>query len=138
MNATEADRLLGTLIGATSGWNSATEMTVEVYKRNFQALRDHDCAEAAVYDVINTWKEARRPPWAIVLEAYRGRWREKALSQTNVLPLGRERILSPTEGRQVAARAYAAERAKQGKEPNWPWFHDILRESVGRDPEEGQ
>lgn len=135
MNNHDAQIALGTLIGGTGGWGQATEQTLTIYEHNFRTLNDKDCAMAAVQDIIDTWTEARRPPWATVLTAYRSRWRDAALARP-ALPSG-DRAIPPSEGRKFAAMGYEAECKLQGKEPNWPLFHSILREAMddGEDPD---
>ena len=122
MRAEEAIRLTGLLAATGHGW---TDIHVEVYAAELEQMADHDCAETAVRSLIRTWdKPVRIPLGAIWAEYHRQTDRKpKPVS----LPAGRERILPPAEGIEVAWRAYQREASLRGKQPNRALFDSMLR-----------
>ena len=108
MTHREAEIILGLLIGGTGGWNTATDETLMIYTEQISTLHDPHIAKRAVEQIIRTWTEARRPPIAEVFAAYRNEQRREAMA-TPAIEGTPSRIVTIAEGRQIAARAYAAE-----------------------------
>lgn len=108
MTHREAEIILGTLVGGTGGWNSASDETLTIYTEQISTLHDFDIAMRAVEQIIRTWTEPRRPPVAHLFDQYRVEQRRQIMD-TPAISGPPSRIVSVTEGRQIAARAYAAE-----------------------------
>jgi hypothetical protein len=121
MNRNEAEGCLGMLMAGTGGWNSATDETLAIYTRNFQALDDCAVAVTAVDGIIATWAEMRRPPWPIVGDAYRAEHRRMMMA-VPALPSGEGETVTLSAGRRIAAAAYERQCAEEGREPSWPHF----------------
>lgn len=116
MTHTEAQQLLGVLVGATTGWTNAADETFVSYTNAIAGL-DLDVATFTVDRIVRTWDEPRRPPIATILAAYRSEMRRLELERPTLeaavgLPV------SVGEGRRIAARAYQAECQRRGREPN--------------------
>jgi len=102
---TEAERLLGILIGGTSGWTNAADESLTIYLNQLCRLADAQSAYTAIDRIIQTWGEARRPPVALILSEYQTVMRRPALDRVALIPSLRA-LPSFTAGRQIAARNY--------------------------------
>lgn len=121
MDREQATMAVGYLCAGTTGWN---DEAVLVYVAEFEKLRDVEALQAAVNHIVSTWREARRPPVATVLDAYRS---EMSRRQTvPSLSAGRHRVVPPSEGVEIARRAYAEECRRLGREPNFDRFDRIV------------
>jgi hypothetical protein len=112
MTHDHAQQILGILVGGTGGWNSASDETLAIYAEQISTLEHFDIAAQAVYEIIGTWTDARRPPVAVVYAAYRSEARREAMT-TPQLTGGSSQIITAAEGRRAAAFAYAKECAKR-------------------------
>lgn len=107
MTHTDAEQLLGLLVGGTTGWGQASDETIVLYTRALCAFRDDTAAYDAVHQIIDTWSEARRPPIAAINAAYTDVMRRQQMTRPALPTAGG--VVSLDEGRRIAARAYAAE-----------------------------
>ena len=105
MTHTEAERLLGILIGGTSGWTNAPDETLSIFLSQLCRLADAQSAYTAIDRIVQTWGEARRPPVALILAEYQTVMRRHALEQVALNPAP-SHIPTLTAGRQIAARNY--------------------------------
>lgn len=113
MDKDQATMLVGYLVGATTGWN---DEAVVVYVDEFMRHNDYNVMENTVRNIARTWREPRRPPIAVILEAYRA---ELSKRQNAALPPSRGgRTVSVAEGLQIAQAAYEGEMRRRGKEPD--------------------
>lgn len=134
MTSEEALTLLGLLVGATTGWDHAADSTFDEYQRQFEMLDSAAAGHAAVQAVVKTWDRPVRPPWAAVYREYLAACRREIMDHKQ-LPGTDGLIVSPAEGRQIAARAYAAHCRRVGREPNWAYF-DRMAGVTKRSPDE--
>ncbi len=130
------DPLLGRLMGLTSGWDNAPDLTIDSYSDEIAAWTDLEAATQAIDEIINTWDRSTRPTFGVLQRAYQGA-RRRIVLERPTLTSAAGLPLSIAEGRQIAARAYADERRRQGKEPNWEFF-DRFAGLVRTDPEEAR
>ena len=108
MNPSEAQSLLGLLIGGTPGWTNAPDETLIIYTTKLQGLNDTQTAHTAIMHLIDTWDQPRRPPVATLLATYQTIVRRNAMARPT-LGAAPHTVLELDEGRRVAARAYAQE-----------------------------
>lgn len=127
MGDEKAARIIGLLVGGTTGW---TDDAVLAYVTEIRTHSDPDAMLAAVRQIMRTWTEARRPPLALILEGYRS---ELARRQPPPERTISGRRVPPSEGIEIARRAYEAECRREGREPNHRLF-DRLATSIGRRP----
>lgn len=120
MNTHQADIIMSTIIAGTSGWQSASDETVELYVAAVRKWVDWEAAQAAATRVVETWAEARRPPIATLLDVYRDEMRKRAMSNVRQLP--GPRTVEFAEGRRIAGEAYLRQCQQDGREPNWEFF----------------
>lgn len=106
MTHQDAERILGLLVAATPGWNSANDETFQIYANQLETLRDPDIAVKAVEHIIQTHPGPARPTVAAVFEAYRWEAHRRVMNVPQIGP-ATTKIVSVREGRQIAARAYA-------------------------------
>jgi hypothetical protein len=119
MDRDRAIALVGYLVAATTGWN---DDSVLVYAAEVEKLRRDDIAATAIQKLARSWSEARRPPIAAVLDAYR-----KELSHAQPSPeLEPGRICPLERGIQIARAAYEGERRMMGKPANLERFDRII------------
>ena len=105
--------LVGYLVGATTGWN---DEAVIVYIDEVSKHTDPQAMESALRQIVRTWKEARRPPVAVILDAYRAELSKKH-SAKSIAPT-QSRAVPVPEGIRIAQQAYEAEVRKHGREPH--------------------
>lgn len=113
MNTEDATKAVGYLVGGTTGWN---DEAVVIYVAELKQLSDPQALNAAIMHLVQTWREARRPPVATVLDAYRAELskRQPAPKQLNA---GGQTV-SVAEGIEIARKAYEQECQRLGREPN--------------------
>jgi hypothetical protein len=92
-------------------------------------LDDYDTALHAAQIVMRSWKDTRRPPVALVLDAYQTE-KQRRDQEVNRFAIGRGVVMPIDQGLAVAWRAYVAECQMQGREPNRQVFVGWAR-SVG-------
>lgn len=124
------------LVVTGTGWN---DQIVDVWV-DMMATRwsDPDAARTAVQQVADTHTGYGHPSWATVHNAYLAAVRRAAMEQP-ALPTPRHEIIAPSEGRRIAARAYAKQCALRNPDtdvhirsgfrttnPNPEWFDQIL------------
>ncbi|MGA1037179.1 MAG: hypothetical protein ACO3VQ_05140 [Ilumatobacteraceae bacterium] len=113
MDKEQATMLVGYLVGATTGWN---DEAVVIYVDELMRHNEYSAMETAVRNIAVTWREPRRPPIAVILDAYRS---ELAKRQSAALPPARNgQRVSVREGLQIAQKAYEGEMRRRGKEPD--------------------
>jgi hypothetical protein len=125
MRQSDAERVLGILVGATSGWSDdiVDEMLLTV-----AGWDDVQAAERAVARFTRPDGRAR-PRLAQLIDAY-------AEEEQRRIPYGSGRLVPFEEGIQIAWRAYVGEAHRLGKQPNRETFGQwakILRDSSGKD-----
>jgi hypothetical protein len=104
LTETQAMNLMGTLVTMTTGWNDdAVDVMVEQIKRKWS---DEAAAVEAVDSVVASWEQSSRPPWGVLMTAYRAAVRRRALDAP-ALSTSSWASISAAEGRKVAAKAYA-------------------------------
>lgn len=116
MDRDRAIALVGYLVASTTGWN---DDSVLVYAREVEKLSNVEVASTAIQRLATTWKEARRPPIAEVLEAYR---RELSRVQSAPRQIGPGQPVTPDRGVRIAREAYEAERRRLGLPANTERF----------------
>ena len=104
---------VGYLVGGTTGWN---DEAVLVYVNELETLSDSHALNSAIKKLVTTWTEARRPPIATVLEAYRSELAQKQTAPKQIEP--NRRVVPFAEGVQIAQRAYEQECARLGRVPD--------------------
>ena len=123
MKYNEAMSCLGLVVGTTNGWS---DDKIGSYARQMQTWPDVAVVREACQVIADSWTRASAPPLGAIRDAYLQVLRRRAMEQpTNVFSLSRDTI-GVAEGRQIAANAYAAERARLGKEPNWHFFDRLI------------
>jgi hypothetical protein len=126
MQSSESLKIVGYLAGLSSGWN---DDSVALYAAEIESLDDYDAALAAAQTVMRSWKDTRRPPIGVILDAYNAEKQRRDRDVTR-FAIGRGVVMPVAEGLAVAWRAYVAECQMQGREPNRPMFAGWAR-SVG-------
>jgi len=121
MDHNHATKIVGYLVAGTTGWN---DEAVLVYVDEFSKTSDAAALEAAVRKVVQTWTEARRPPVAVILDAYRTEL--SARRPTRAALPSRERVISPSEGIPLARAAYEQECRRLGRTPDFDRFDKII------------
>lgn len=109
---------MGYLAGLSQGW---TDDSIAMYALEVEALADYDSALAAAQSVMRSWKETRRPPLALIVEAYRLE-RNRRDSEVRQFAIGRDTVVPVAKGLGVAWSAYASECESQGRQPNRAMF----------------
>lgn len=125
MRDDEAVNILGLLVGTTTGWN---DEAVVAYAAEMRTHHDPAAMLVAVQHIARTWTEARRPPLATILDAYRTELARRQPAPTR--EIGGRRV-PPEEGILIARTAYEDECRRLGKRPNDYLFDRIIR-SVSR------
>jgi hypothetical protein len=118
MQQTDALKIVGYLAGLSQGW---TDDSIAMYALEVEALADYDSALAAAQSVMRSWKETRRPPLALIVEAYRLE-RNRRDSEVRQFAVGRGSTVPISEGLGIAWLGYESECAKQGRKPNRAMF----------------
>jgi hypothetical protein len=118
MQSSESLKIVGYLAGLSSGWS---DDSVALYAAEIEMLDDYDAGLHAAQTVMRSWKDTRRPPVALVLDAYNTE-KQRRDREVNRFAIGRGVVMPLAEGLAVAWRAYAAECAQQGREPNRQMF----------------
>lgn len=113
MNTEDATKAVGYLVGGTTGWN---DEAVVIYVSELQQLSDPDALNAAIMHLVQTWREARRPPVATVLDAYRAELSKRQPPRQELKPGGRR--VSFQEGIKLAQSAYEQEAKRLGRTPD--------------------
>jgi hypothetical protein len=126
MQQTDALRIVGYLAGLSSGWS---DDSIALYAAEIECLDDYDAGLHAAQTVMRSWKDTRRPPVALILDAYQAE-KQRRDREVNRFAIGRGVVMPVDEGLAVAWRAYVAECQMQGREPNRPMFAGWAR-SVG-------
>jgi hypothetical protein len=122
MNREDATMAVGYLVGATTGWN---DEAVIVYINEIEQLSDVEALNSAIRHLVSTWTEARRPPVATILDAYRSEL-SKRNSRRPSIESPRHRVVPVHEGIEIARRAYEDECRRQGREPNIKHFDKVV------------
>jgi hypothetical protein len=125
MRQSDAERVLGILVGATSGWSDdiVDEMLLTVAGWDDVQAAERACARFTRPD------GRARPRLAQLIEAY-------AEEEQRRIPYGSGRLVPFDDGIQIAWRAYVGEAHRLGKQPNRETFGQwakILRDSSGND-----
>jgi hypothetical protein len=113
VNKEQATMAVGYLVGGTTGWN---DEAVIVYVNELEMLADSDALNTAIKKLVTTWTEARRPPIATVLDAYRNELSRKQTASRQIEP--NRRVVPFSEGVQIAQRAYEQECVRLGRTPD--------------------
>lgn len=104
LTETQAVQLLSTLVTATTGWNDdSVDAMVEQIKRKWS---DEAAAVEAVDFVVGSWEQSSRPPWGVLMSAYRGAVRRRTMDAP-ALAASSWSSIPVSEGRKIAAKAYA-------------------------------
>lgn len=106
MTESECYEVLSPLIVETTGWD---ERSIESVVTRMLSWSDQAAAVEAMTSVVDSWAEARRPPWAVLSGAYRDAARRRALTVPAIEPGADGLPVSFAEGRRIAARAYKDE-----------------------------
>lgn len=80
-----------------------------------------DAVERSAQSVMRSWKETRRPPIALIVEAYRLE-RNRREADARQPSLGRGSIIPISQGLGVAWLSYESECNSQGRKPNRAMF----------------
>lgn len=116
MTRDRAIALVGYLVASTTGWN---DDSVLVYAREVEKLSNDEVAAKAIQRLATSWTEARRPPIAEVLNAYRA---ELARAQPAPRELRSSPPVTPERGIRIAREAYQQERRRLGLPANTERF----------------
>lgn len=121
--------LIAALVMTTTGWNDdSVDGTVEMMTRQWS---DELAAVDAINEVIQTWTERTRPPWAVLALAYRNAVQRRALSAP-ALPASVGQIVPFDEGIKIAYRSYCKEVKRQGKTPKpFSGFLTLVERATG-------
>lgn len=111
------------LVAATSGWD---ELSIGIYVDRLLSLTSERALAAAIDAVMNTWRDMRRPPLAVILECYHA-----ALAREPARRGLEEPVCSMERGLQIMWENYEAECRRQGREPDRGYF-DTWQRSLGR------
>ena len=122
MTRDEALRCIGLLVGGTTGWNPES---YEIYVDRCVRLTSVPVLLRAVEQILEVWKDARRPPLALVLETY-----QACLPRTLGLPMGENKVCDMERGLQIMWENYEAECRRLGKEPDTA-YHDRWQRAIG-------
>lgn len=124
MKYNDAMSCIGVVVGTTNGWSDDKIMA---YARQIQKWPDESAVREACQEIADNWTRASAPPLGAIREAYLAVLRRRAMDQpTNVIALPRSGVMPVSEGRQVAANAYAAECQRLGREPKWEFFDRLI------------
>lgn len=124
MRQSDAERVLGILVGGTSGWS---DDIADEFLLTIAAWDDVDAAERAAVRFTRPAGRAR-PRLAQLLDAYADEEQRRIPSGGRVVPF--------SEGINIAWRAYVAEARRTGKEPNRAMFAKwsaMLKDSLPND-----
>jgi hypothetical protein len=127
MDRDRAIALVGYLVASTTGWN---DDSVLVYAAEIEKLSRPDIAATAVQRVATTWTEARRPPIAVILDAYRVELAKVGGEPSRQLTRGQP--CSLVDGVRIAREAYEAERRRLGLPVNMAAFDRWMVSFGGR------
>jgi hypothetical protein len=125
MNTESAARLVGLLIGATTGWSddSHGSAAAKLYiERIADKWTDLVVAERAIDNIVRSWTKPSRPPWGALQREYDEQMRRAVMDRAAITPGLAGRQVPPSEGRKAAAAEYARDCKRRGKEPNWTFF----------------
>lgn len=111
----EAYRLIGELAARVGG--TMPDDKIDAYARDLSRLSSGKAATRAIRRVCDTWTGPGVPSWGVVLSQYQTEVRNEAMN-TPALPSGGDKVIPPSEGRKVAARAYVAQCEREGREPS--------------------
>lgn len=114
MRQTDADRVLGVLVGATGGWH---EVIADEFLLTIAAWDDVDAAERAVSRFTRP-PGRNRPTLVQLIDAYREEEQRRVPSGGRVVPFA--------DGIRIAWDAYQAEARRTGREPNRALFEKYL------------
>lgn len=70
MNRTDALRSMQRMIFMFGGRESWDEATIASWADQIVTLEDHDAAQEATMQLVRTWDQPGRPPYAVWLQAY--------------------------------------------------------------------
>ena len=130
----QIDYGLSLIIGALGG-NSWTNETVAIYRQQFSTVSDGDCFIRACQDVLGNWESPGKPPPRVIYDAYKSQIVRRELERpTREIEEGGRDIPAWRDGVEIARRAYHAECAKLGKEPDDARFESMLAKALTRDP----
>jgi hypothetical protein len=118
MKKEEAAAAIGYLLGTGTGWN---DDAAELYIQNMARLTDVPAALAAVEQIGNTWTERSRPPWSVVLAAYRTVVRRQMMDAPRI-EAARGELIGADRGRVIAARNYVKQCHLNQQAPNKAHF----------------
>lgn len=121
MTYNEAMSCLGQVVGTTNGWSNDS---INVYAKRMTGWHDLPAAREACKEIADTWTRASQPPFGVLQETYQSVMRRNASG--NVRPIMTANVVSVREGREIAAKAYAQECKRLGKEPNEQLFARII------------
>jgi len=127
MDREHATMIVGYLVGGTTGWN---DEAVLVYVDEFAKVTDAAALETAVRRVVRTWSEARRPPIATILDAYRVELSARQPARAALPSNGR--VIPPSEGIPLARAAYDQECRRLGRTPDFDRFDRIINRIATR------
>jgi len=107
------------LVAATSLW---TAEAIDLFTSELMRM-DTDIGAQAVRNVILNWDRGGHPNLAVIVKEYQSLLAARRRDMGTAIDYSHEHDLPTFEqGIQIAMRSYAAEKARQGKEPNWSLF----------------
>ncbi len=102
------------LVLATTGWTDETsDATVDMMQRQWH---DDDAAAEAINDVVESWVEVGRPPWAVLAQAYRRAIQRRAMNTLTISEASWTAI-PWDQGMKVAYQFYCKEVRSQQRVP---------------------
>ena len=108
MTEEQAWALVSELVLVTQGWD---EESVSAFAARIEQWESWEAGANAIDQVIDTHQSPGRPAWATLNEAYRIEARRLVMERPAISTPGH--YVSPSEGRQIAAKSYARECASR-------------------------
>jgi hypothetical protein len=117
------------LVVATTGWNDDTvDGTVDMMTRQWH---DDAAAAEAISEVIQSWSEMSRPPWAVLSKAYRNAIQRRAMD-VPALPQSSWGAIPFDQGMKIAYQSYCKEVRRQERVPKpFSEFLTLVPRAVG-------
>jgi len=115
----QAMEAVGHLTSLTTGW---PDEAVMAYATQLMEVDDARALRIACERIARTWTEARRPPLALIFQAYNA---EVARSTPETRQIG-SRVVPFAQGIEIAWEAYCREVRSQGREPDRRKFEKWL------------
>jgi hypothetical protein len=131
MRTDVAKDLVRQVRATTAGWD---DESIKALSAEIMSWRDETAATNAVFEVIHSHTDPRRPNLSVFVRAY-----NRAFDQLNPIgrPASNDGPFTPMKrARELASAAYAADCKLTGKEPNWPYFDRVMG-TIGQSNNEG-